>query len=465
MIASRPDLAEVLIGRFWLAHDEEHAVPGRLTLADGASPRLELDQAVTPSLRELDRQQQPDGTVRRTLGFAEDGPDHESLVVHGALDDGTLVTLIEAFTVGRTLKPFAPDGGQDRQSLHAQSALLGGHVGGRDEPYTQVRLQLRHLDDWAALPGFALETVDPRQGWATLTFRGSGPSPVSLATGGRFELEQVPRIEFSAVHGGGIRRVLWLRAVDLPKMTADDLARRFVTPLASLLTLATGTDCPPMAIEIATGYDQPWLSMHHSGLREATIEVLPTHQQLLPLAALGLDRVASWLGAVERLGPLPPVVAAAAAGPGRTLETQLLELTTVAEGLHRRLFADTGCLSPEQAKAAQPAFAQRMEQLADCVAAAIPGVTGQTNCWTRRVTDLRNEFAHRKYGFLEAGRVPELLAIQQSLRWLLTGLLLLQTGLPPDELAAQIEDHQPYRLFREQAREWLPDVFPAPSDQ
>jgi len=356
------------------------------------------------------------------------------------------------------------DGGQDRQSLQARSALLGGHVAS-DEVYTQIRLQLRHLDDWAALPGFTLEEVDPRLGWATLTFRGSGPSPVCLADGGRLELEQVPEVEFSAVHGGGIRRVLWLRAVALPKTTADDLDRRFVTPLASLLTLATGTDCPPVAVEIATGSNQPWLSVYHSGLRTAAAEVLPTHQQLLPLAALGLDRVATWLGAGERLGPLPPVVAAAVAGPGRTLETRLLELTTVAEGLHRRLFPDAGCLFPERVQAARPSFAQRMEQLADYVAAAVPGATGQTNRWKQRVTDLRNEFAHRSYGFLEAERVPELLAVQQSLRWLLTGLLLLETGLPRDELAAKIEDHQPYRLFRQQARVWLPNIFPAPSDQ
>lgn len=94
----------------------------------------------------------------------------------------------------------------------------------------------------------------------------------------------------------------------------------------------------------------------------------------------------------------------------------------------------------------------------------MPGVTGQTNCWKRCVTDIRNEFAHRSYGFLETTRIDGLLAVLRSLRWLLTGLLLLQTRLPPDELAAQIEKHQPFVLFRQQAREWLPRVFEAPSD-
>jgi hypothetical protein len=93
------------------------------------------------------------------------------------------------------------------------------------------------------------------------------------------------------------------------------------------------------------------------------------------------------------------------------------------------------------------------------------GVTGQTNRWKRRVTDERIAFAHRSYDFLETPRALELLAVLHSLRWLLTGLLLLQTGLPPDGLAAKLRDHQPYTLFRQQAHEWLPSVFEAPSAQ
>ncbi len=436
----------VLAGSFWLADDDERRVHGRLNLAEGASPRLELDQLVTPALVEIDRQEQPEGT--RTLVFAEDGPAHESLVVHGILDDGSLVTLEEAFTAGRK----HTRGGRDQQVLQARSAVLGGHVGGRDELYTHMRLRLRHLDAWAALPGLALEN-DPRQRRATLAFRGSEPSPVSLQDGGRLDLEQEPEIEFSQVRGGRIGSVVWLRAIDLPPMTADDLNRRFVTPLSSLLTLATDTDCPPVAVEVATASDQPWLTMHHSGLRAPAEEVRPTHRQLLPLAILGLDRGATWLNAVEHLGPLPPVVAAAVAGPGRTLETQLLELTTVAEGLHQRVFPGS-C-----------SFRQRLHKLAEYVEPAMPGITGQTNCWKQHVTAIRHEFAHRDYGFLETARIDELLAVLQSLRWLLTGLLLLRTGLPPAELAARVNGHQPYILFRQQAHEWLPRVFQAPTDQ
>lgn len=102
--------------------------------------------------------------------------------------------------------------------------------------------------------------------------------------------------------GGRIAREVWFRVGGLPPMTADDLDRRFVTPLSSLLALATSADCPPVAVEVAAGADQPWLSVHHSGLRSSVENVLPVYRQLLPLTVLGLDRVAMWLNTVEKLG-------------------------------------------------------------------------------------------------------------------------------------------------------------------
>lgn len=53
----------------------------------------------------------------------------------------------------------------------------------------------------------------------------------------------------------------------------------------------------------------------------------------------------------------------------------------------------------------------------------------------------------------------EWLTVAASLRWLLTGVLLLQTGLAPDALGRRLEQHEPYQLFRQQARSWLPAVY------
>lgn len=174
-MTNRRDHADVLVGRFWLADHDERSIPGRLTLGESASPRLELDEALTPLLRELEPARSGGG---RTLVFADDGPDLESYVVHGVLDDGTAVTLVDAFSAKRKHTRAR----LDRQWLQAQFALLGGHMRGRDELYTSVRLRLRHLDAWAALPGLTLEELQSEGGTA-LTFQASDPDPVELAGG------------------------------------------------------------------------------------------------------------------------------------------------------------------------------------------------------------------------------------------------------------------------------------------
>lgn len=467
-MTDRADQADVRHGRFWLPERRENAVSGRLTLLEGSRARLELDQAVTPLLREVDREEQASGT--RTFVLRESGPDLEFLDVHGVLEDGTLVALVDAVESRRET-----GGGYDRQSLRARSVMLGGHVSGRDALYTRMRLSVRHLETWATLPYAGPEAS----------------SPVSLGDGGWLALEQSAGTMRSPGHGGRLGQLTWLRLVDLPPMRAEELDRRFVTPLASLLSLAADTDCPPVAVEVATGSDEPWLTVHHSGLQAPAAEPWPWYRQLLPLHLLGLERLATWLGAVERLGPLPTVVARATAKAGGTLETQLLELTTITEGLHRRVFSDSRRLSEEQEEAArravstaiaglddeaqtavkgamqhigEPSFSQRLVELAGCVEPAVPGVTGQTHRWKRCVTDVRNEFGHRFRGFLQTARIDELAAVRESLRWLLTGLLLLQTGLPPAELATRLKDHQPYVFFLLQARNRLPGVFETTAD-
>jgi len=455
-LAEDVNQGDVYQGRFWLPDHGADAVLGELTLSAGTRARLDLDQALTPYLREVDGEKQPSGS--RALVLRESGPLHERLDVYGVLEDATEVAFLGAT--------------HDRQTLRPRSAVLGGHVSG-EARYTRLRLRLRYLDEWA-MPLSAA----------------SAPSPASLGDGGSVSVEWDTPTRPSPSQGGELGRVAWLGLDGLPPSTEQELDRRFVTPLASLLSLAVDKDCPPVAIEMATGPDEPWLTVHHSGLETPAAVPRPWYLQLLPLDYLGLERVASWLDAVERLGPLPPVVARATGGSGGTLETQLLELCTVTEGLHRRLFPNSRRLSePEKAAARtavgaaitdledgvqeavrgaiqhieEPSFPMRLLELAQCVEPAVPGVTGQTNKWKGCVTDVRHEFAHRlKGGFLATARIDELIAVRQSLRWFLMGLLL-QTGVEPTELATRFRDHQPYVLFLQEAREWLPRVFEAPA--
>jgi len=86
---SHMELSSPRRGRFWIGEETDVRVPGAFSCSDG--PTLEVDQPLTPALRQLDS----DGGPTAAFAPAEDGPEHESHVVHGVLtDSGEQVTLV-----------------------------------------------------------------------------------------------------------------------------------------------------------------------------------------------------------------------------------------------------------------------------------------------------------------------------------------------------------------------------------
>lgn len=443
-------------------------------------PSVELDAPLTPALRPL---QGDDASADVfTLGPAQDGPEYESHVVHGVLtEDGEEVTLVDAFTAGRRYSPFDPSNGSQR--LVGRYALLGGHV--RPEAkFRHIRLRLEHLETWVALPGFSLTSANDEL-VVGLELETPVVPPAHLAEGvGRLAVEQVTHIAGPTHLGGRLERSVWLRTEGLSG-TVDELGRRIVIPLASLTTLAVGRACRPVELEFAAEAAGPWLR-NCLAIRQAGPH-LESHRVLLPFSEIGTAGVAAWLNQVNELGPLPAVVADAATTSGRSLEAQVLELTTVAEGLHRRLFATQSRVEPKLAAQArssavqgvehlgqpvtqavrealghlsEPTYRERMVALAEAAEVAVPGVAGRVDHWASKVVKARNAFAHLlPQGPPGTSAVDDWLTVTQSLRWLLTGLLLLQTGVAPESLGRRFEQHPPYRLFRRQAQSWLPQVY------
>lgn len=489
MTGREPD-AELLSGRFWLADAEEQKVTGRLTLGS-EGPRLELDGTLTPGMRLKSVAAAEDGSTLSST-YVPVLEEDELLTVHGEVDSGVgieRVTLVDGITTSRRRYNLLSPGA-DRQRLQGLYAIRGGHVAGKDELLTQVRVRLHHLDEWASLGGFGQEFDQDK---SSLIFEQPKVPPVPLHNGGRLDLQQVLAWHFSDVLGGGLTRTVWLRAVNLPPTRWRELDRGLVTPLSTLLTLAVDADCPPVQVEVATGLDSGWLSIHSSGLRPPPDRPVPADRMLLPLAVLGLPGVAAWLDRVETLGPLPPVVAAAVAGPPRTVETGILDLTTAAEGLARRLWPDWNRLTEEEAAAAletalaavakqgdevvdavrgalqhlrEASYPKRLLRLAERADDVVPKVVGRRtdegrpSRWKNAVVGARNDFAHRlDRGWLDEQRLDQYLAVIGSLRWLLTAVLLLETGLPADTLADRFAHHQRYLLFLRQARKWHPGVY------
>lgn len=356
-------------GRFWLVDVPDVVVPGQLTLGP-EGPHLQLDGSLTAAAKPDQAAAADDDTF--TSFVATTWADETALTIHGDLVYGggsEPVTVVDALTVGRDFswRAWEVGPGHGQQRLEGLYALRGGHVAGRNELFTGVRVRLRHLDEWADLGGFQ-RSVGPDQ--ASITFERPLVPPAPLLNGGYLHLDQ----DLSWNRSGDseqLTRSVWLRADHLPVARWSELDRSVVTPLTTLLTLAADMDCPALQVEVSTGANSGWLSLHASGLPPLVERPRPARDMLLPLKVLGLARVAMWLDRVEALGPLPPVVAAAAGGHLRPVEVALLELTTVAEGLARRLWPDWARLTPEEADVARRSAAAAVAEQGEQVSAAV----------------------------------------------------------------------------------------------
>jgi ApeA N-terminal domain 1 len=446
MVTTGDEVSAGMRGRFWLRGDaQDKAVSGTLFLRPGANPLLELDGALTPLMRETSRKTLADGTeIRTSSPIPDEELTGQYLTIHGTLDKtGEDVTLPSAFTVG-----WNWGANHTSHRLQAFYALLGAHVDGAEATFTSARIRIRHLDAWANLRGFQVVPGSADGSW-TLSFEPPAVSQATMANGGRIALEQITEVVTPTTCGGHLKRHLLLDVLDIPPVTYRELERTIAKPLTNIFTLVIGEECPLVEMMVSTGADNLWLTVHSAALRAPADQIIPLPRILLPMDQIGLEGVASWLESTASLGPLPSIVAKVASAPADALETQLLQLTTAAEGLHRLL------LHPQSMT-----YANRLQGLADHVQKAVPGVTGNTQEWVQRAKNARNGLAHQlEHGFLGEDNADEWIALLLSMQWLLKGTLLLQTGINEDALGALIGSHHTYQLFLTQARTWLPTVY------
>lgn len=472
-------------GRFWNADTPEQTIPGWLDLS-GRWPVLHLGEPLTSPWKVVSRTESADGTVATSFGFADDGPERMALTIHGQLrgPGPTAVTLVGAWSAGHQQVVFSsrPDPGS--QTLQAQYALLGGHEPA-DSRVVAARLRLRHLDIWAPMSGMSLTRAEDGSQLGLSWHRPPAWSSELQTPSGVLSAEPAVTMQWPTTAGGSLQAATWLEAHGLLELGVDEVLEQLVSPLSTLATLTADAPCPPVALELQTELNgDRWLTLEHPALDMEDGQPLEPHRMLLSLPMMGLDVAARWLVLSRELRPLPRVIAAAATG-NRPVESQLLELCVVAESLHRRglpqkprmpaaeagqirravevaleglLVQGKGVVPDLLRHLEGPGYRQRLRELVDRAEPAVPGVVGSRTKWIGEIYDARNGFAHT-YGS-SGGTAQAYLTLLTSLRWVLTGVLLLESGIPPDLLAAQLTDHQPYQTFLDQAREWLPHVYP-----
>jgi hypothetical protein len=104
-------------------------------------------------------------------------------------------------------------------------------------------------------------------------------------------------------------------------MTLDAVWRRFVSPLAVLLTLAVDAYCPPVSVEVYSEHNQSWLQVRRPELEQPGEQLMDVHDVLLTRFDLGVPHLAAWLDAAPALRPIPSLVAEVATAPTRRSPT------------------------------------------------------------------------------------------------------------------------------------------------
>jgi hypothetical protein len=266
-----------------------------------------------------------------------------------------------------------------------------------------------------------------------------------------------------------------------------EVLNRYVTPVTGYLSFALGASMQLSGIQLQ--YGDHWVDVSHDGIRQDAERPVERHEILLPLAVAGLDIMSGLLDVYAKVGPALPVVEDAISNTKRTsLETQLLQLATVAERVHRELYSDEPLRIPEADKnailstlkevigasfpqhwgvingrflnyAEEPNYKTRLRRLSTEVAAALPGVCGDQARWVKRVDELRNSFAHGKEAFQPDSVMNEMWILSVALRWVLMGNMLLAAGLPAQVLSQQVRRDEDYHFFLRNARRLVPKIY------
>jgi hypothetical protein len=474
-------------GRFWFPEAPGNVVPGRLDLT-GMFPRVELLGSLSPFMEERPN------TAPGVRMFGPPKPSG-SRTLHGALMGPVeAVTIFNARQIRHTANLLTitsptPNSGLQEETFQGSYAVLGTYATDIDAVFTGIRFRIKSQDQWAHHTGLSATWNQSGGEWK---FEYTEPAAISaplVGLSGNLTLESSATISPPRISGVHIKTTTWLRVETAEGSKIHEAWRRFPVEVSVLLTLLYDAGCPPIAFEIQDPETQRWCEVFMPDLVRDVSNTGSTKRDQDPLINrldLGLDRLAAWFDTTERFTPLPHIVAGTVQASDRTLPNRLLELAIAAEGVHRKLHPNARRLTDRQVQDAlaalsesdmerearqvlytamklylwEPSYPQRLAALAADVSVAVPGVTGKTRKWQDAIRDVRVGFAHAlAAGAITSDTLHGYATLEESLRWLLTGRLLLELGIPADKLAEKFSAHERYQRFLRNAKRDLPAIY------
>lgn len=276
----------------------------------------------------------------------------------------------------------------------------------------------------------------------------------------------------------------WLLYRSSVPMNLRQLEIRVVSGCLVLARLLSGQDLVTRQTEVRVG-DDPWLAVQGPGVNAPETTLNP--KMLLPREQLTVERFAQWIALNDTLDGLAWAVARRG---DVTLQVDVLVVTSLIEGLHRRLpfqqskfpEASGGALDrikqaarraandkaqnekdvdPQQVRDAvmnavshfeDVGYSRRAADVIAQVSSAVPEIVEYVSDLPARLTMARNEFAHQfpqdEQKEPLAVRYLRWLVITNVTRWLLRSLLLLNAGIAPQVLRDGCLQYDRFAYFR-----------------
>lgn len=375
------------------------------------------------------------------------------------------------------------DTGPTEQSLDVRFALMGAHVGGRDDAaFASMSLSLEDLYSWSnaeALQGqikFDEDSLQP-SGHAHMDLH-PVDDEVADIEGARIHLTYhliLPTFDRSrlGVMGRMEQRPV-LRIVPSEKRSLLDLLR-YADAMQDLLALATGR--APNILWLTVSLPRPDTSTEVSpSNRDVSIDVymsrrsggspraeaVPHREMLFTLADVAFESlVPLWWNARQRFQGACNILIGERFMPDNYVEPQLITAVTAAESFHGaldekpelsrkealdRLAPAFGVLSEEDAhwlRSFVPngfSLRQRLERLVERMPASCSDrLVPDPSAWSRDVKNVRNDLAHRGNTSMDAERMFGVLCVTKAV---VVVNLLLELGVDEPRILDSLDGNR-----------------------
>lgn len=446
----------VASGHFWVPQAPNVKVSGTFTSAPGDQPTAKLAEGVVDDPRVT---RSSHGGITYAQGGASSIQAFLPITLQGQLDSGEVVTLVNAHNHGGPGRPF------ENPYYKAFYAIVGDRlVSGPDQPFGSMRFRfgdpywLGHLQDGEA------SAVD------------SGGSTLSVV----------------ADDDGN-----WLLYTPATPATLGRLESLVVLGCQTLAELVLAPEFEARDTQVRINEGDAWLTVHGPGANTPPKEL--EDRELLPREELTIERFAKWIPFNDTLDGLATVVARPLKG---LLQTEVLVVTALVEGLHRRMTKtfeqskfpaasgsaldrirqaarraaknkaeDEQDLDPDEVRNAvkdavghfdDVDYLQRADDVVTMVCNVLPEINESVADLPKRLRDARNEMAHQlpldhEKEPLEV-RYLRWLVVSYVTPWLLRSLLLLDIGIEPALLRDQLSANSRFFYFRANVAQFVAEL-------